>query len=67
MIRVGTTKDFSELDIEPLPAMLSDPEYPFMLANIGGVIFAKAPAEIRGQTIEGLGGHEIKSAKTDFG
>jgi hypothetical protein len=37
------------------------------LANIDGVIFAKAPVEIRGQVIEGLGGHEIKSAKTDFG
>jgi putative phage-type endonuclease len=67
MIRAETAKDFPELDIEPLPAMLADPEHPFMLANIDGVIFAKAPVEIRGQTIEGLGGHEIKSAKTGFG
>jgi putative phage-type endonuclease len=67
MIRAETAKDFPELDIEPLPAMLADPEHPFMLANIDGVIFAKAPVEIRWQAIEGLGGHEIKSAKTDFG
>jgi putative phage-type endonuclease len=67
MIRSETTKYFPELDIEPLPAMLFDPEHLFMLANIDGVIFAKAPVEIRGQVIEGLGGHEIKSAKTNFG
>jgi hypothetical protein len=38
-----------------------------MVANIDGVIFAKAPVEIRGQTIEGLDGQEIKSARTNFG
>jgi putative phage-type endonuclease len=67
MIRVETTRDFPELEIEPLPFMLADPEYPFMLANIDSVIFAKTPVEIRGEVVEGLGGHEIKSAKTAFG
>jgi putative phage-type endonuclease len=67
LIRAETAKDFPELDIEPLPAVLADPEHPFMLANIDGAIFAKAPVEIRGQVIEGPGGHEVKSAKTNFG
>jgi putative phage-type endonuclease len=67
MIRAETARDFPELEIEPLPAVLTDPEHPFMSANIDGVIFAKAPVEIRGQAVEGLGGHEIKSAKTGFG
>jgi putative phage-type endonuclease len=67
MIRAETAKGFPELDIEPLPAMLADPEHPFMLANIDGMIFAKSPVEIRGQAIEGLGGHEIKSTKRGFG
>jgi putative phage-type endonuclease len=66
-IRAETAKDFPGLDIEPLQAMLADPEHTFMLANIDGVILVKDPVEIRGQSIEGLGGHEIKSARTDFG
>jgi putative phage-type endonuclease len=66
-IQAETIKDFPELDIEPVPFMLFDPDHPFMMANIDGVIFAnKKPVEIRGETIEGLGGHEIKSAKTDY-
>jgi hypothetical protein len=40
------------------------PEHPFMLANINGLLFADTPSAIRGQTIAGMGGHEIKSAKT---
>jgi putative phage-type endonuclease len=67
MIRMETTKDFPGLQIEPVPAMFSDPDNPYMIANLDGAIFAETPIEIRGQTIEGLGGHEIKSAKTNYG
>ena len=70
VIRAETTKDFPGLRIEPVPAILYDPEhghYGYMIANIDGVIFAENPIEIRGQSIEGLGGHEIKSAKTKYG
>jgi putative phage-type endonuclease len=67
MIRLETAKDFPELEIETTPVMFFAPESLIMLANIDGVILAKAPIEIRGQAIEGLGGHEIKSAKTNFG
>jgi putative phage-type endonuclease len=67
MIRVETVKDFPELEIDTTPVMFFAPESLIMLANIDGVILAKAPVEIRGQSIEGLGGHEIKSAKTNFG
>jgi predicted phage-related endonuclease len=67
MIRMETMKDLQDVMIEPLPAMLYDPEFPFMAANLDGVIRVDKPVEIRGQTIEGLGGHEIKSAKTNYG
>jgi putative phage-type endonuclease len=66
-IRAETIKDFPGLDIETVPLMLFDPDYLFMAANIDGVILAEEPVEIRGETIQGLGGHEIKSAATDYG
>ena len=66
-IREEVAGDFPELEIESVPVMFFDPEHPFMAANIDGVIFAKTPVEIRGQIIEGLGGHEIKSANTNYG
>ena len=66
-IREETQTYFPELEIAQVPYMFTDPEYPFMAANIDGVILAKTPVEIRGQTIEGLGGHEIKSARTGYG
>jgi predicted phage-related endonuclease len=38
-----------------------------MRANIDGVVLAKEPVEIGGETVSGLGGHEIKSAKSAYG
>lgn len=66
-IREETSKDFPNLEIEAVPYMFFNQENPFMLANIDSVIFAKSPVEIRNEIIEGLGGHEIKSAKTNYG
>lgn len=67
MIRVEAVKEFPELEIETVPFMFTDMEHAFMMANIDGVVFAKAPVEIRGEAIEGLGGFEAKSAKTNYG
>ena len=66
-VREETESSFPEFEIEKVPYMFFDPEHPFMLANMDGVVLAKTPVEIRGETIEGLGGHEIKSSKTGFG
>jgi predicted phage-related endonuclease len=66
-IREKTAEDYPEITIEPVPVMLYDPEYKFMIANIDGLFLPKTPVEIRGQIIEGLGGHEIKSAMTNYG
>ena len=66
-IRIEAMKDFPELEIETVPVMLFCPEHPFMSANIDGAILAKTPVVIRGETIEGLGGHEIKTSETGFG
>jgi len=66
-IREETMEIYPELEIETVPYMFTDPEYPFMLANIDGIIRVKTPVEIRGEVIEGLGGFEAKSARTDHG
>lgn len=67
-IREDMQKGFEkELEIEAIPYMFFNQQNPFMLANIDGVILVKKPIEIRGETIEGFGGHEIKSAKTNYG
>ena len=66
-IRDWTAEDFPEFEIEKVPYMFFDPEHPFMMANLDGVILAKTPVEIRGETVEGIGGHEIKTSEQDWG
>ena len=60
-IRDGLAKDL-ELRIEPVPGMFTSTEYPFMNANLDGLVFADQPKEINGKLISGLGGLEIKTA-----
>ncbi|MDR1231300.1 MAG: YqaJ viral recombinase family protein, partial [Spirochaetaceae bacterium] len=67
VIRKAAQKAYPGLEIETVPYMFEHPQYPFMRANIDGVILAKEPVEIGGETVTGLGGHEIKSAKTAYG
>jgi putative phage-type endonuclease len=67
VIRQITKEDFPQITIEPVPFMFYHPVYPFMSANIDGAIHAPEIVNIRGQDILGVGGHEIKSAKTDYG
>jgi putative phage-type endonuclease len=67
VIRQITVEDFPQLVIEQVPFMFYHPDYPFMSANIDGIIHAPDTLNVRGQDILGLGGHEIKSAKTAYG
>lgn len=60
-IREGLAKDLN-LQIEAVPGMFTSVEYPFMNANLDGLVFADQPKEINGKLINGLGGLEIKTA-----
>lgn len=53
--------------IEEVPYMFFSDEYPFMSANIDGVIYIQEPKEIAGITLQGLGGHEIKTSQRGEG
>jgi hypothetical protein len=65
VIRQITVEDFPQLVIELVPFMFLHPIYPFMPANIDWAIYAPDVVNVRGQDIMGVGGHEIKSAKTN--
>ncbi|MDR2144449.1 MAG: YqaJ viral recombinase family protein [Treponema sp.] len=67
VIRQLTGEDFPQLVIEPVPFMFFHPLYPFISANIDGVVYAHEVVHVRGEDIVGIGGHEIKSAKTGYG
>jgi putative phage-type endonuclease len=69
-----TREEFPLMEIETVPYMFYSPDYPFMSANIDGII--KVTPNIHagwfGWGMDGfndniIGGHEIKSAKTDYG
>ncbi|MDR2535102.1 MAG: YqaJ viral recombinase family protein [Treponema sp.] len=66
-IRQFARDAFPDLIIEPFPYMLTSKAYPFMGANIDGVIFTEKHVSIGKQEITGLGGHEIKSSKSGYG
>lgn len=52
--------------IETVPGTMRSRENPFMQANLDGLVWAESPVTIGLDTVEGLGGHEIKtSAKGD--
>ncbi|MDR3284264.1 MAG: YqaJ viral recombinase family protein, partial [Treponema sp.] len=67
VIRQITIEEFPQLVIEPVPFMFNSPVYPFMSANIDGAIHAPETLSVGGEDILGVGGHEIKSAKTTYG
>jgi putative phage-type endonuclease len=67
VIRQITIEEFPHLAIESVPFMFTSPVYPFMSANIGGAIHAPEVVNVGGEDILGVGGHEIKSAKTAYG
>jgi putative phage-type endonuclease len=67
VIRQITIEDFPQLVIKPVPFMFFHPVYPFMSANIDGIIRAPDVVNVRREDILGVGGHEIKSTKTNYG
>lgn len=55
-------------ELEACPAMFQSNEYPYMLANLDGLINLKTnKLTLNGQTVTGLGGHEIKTSKRGDG
>jgi putative phage-type endonuclease len=66
VVRDWFAENWPELDVARVPYIFCSPDYPFMSANIDGLIRADV-ATIGGKTITGLGGLEIKSSKTGYG
>lgn len=62
-------KASEELGIEicSVPGMYTSKEYTFMNANLDGICHADHPVTIGGETVEGFGGHEIKTSATGDG
>ena len=68
-IRKGLAEDLN-LQIETAPVMFKSEEYPFMLADLDGLVFVPESRVIEGVSVEGIGGLEIKTAtsrNTEFG
>lgn len=55
------------IEIESVPGMYTSLEIPYMNANLDGLCFAENPVTIGGETVEGLGGHEIKTSSRGEG
>jgi putative phage-type endonuclease len=69
VIRDWFAESWPEIHAERVPYMFYSPDYPFMSANIDGLLFLEEGrlATIGGKEISGLGGLEIKSSKTGYG
>ena len=55
------------IEIESVPGMYTSLEIPYMNANLDGLCFAENPVTVGGETVEGLGGHEIKTSSCGEG
>lgn len=55
------------ISICTVPGMYTSNEYPFMNANLDGVCHADHQVTIGGETVEGIGGHEIKTSNSGDG
>ncbi|MGL4981675.1 MAG: YqaJ viral recombinase family protein [Treponemataceae bacterium] len=53
--------------IETVDGMFTSIKYPFMVANLDGLVFVDGEKEISNTTVSGLGGHEIKTSRTGDG
>lgn len=55
-------------ELETAPVVFFSNEYPYMLANLDGLINLKTDTvTLQGNTVTGLGGHEIKTSKMGDG
>jgi len=66
-IRQCLAEEHPEFTVEKLPYMLYHPEYPFMSANLDGLLYTKTPVKIGDDECIGLGGLEIKTTKSGYG
>lgn len=55
------------IEIETVPGMYTSLEIPYMNANLDGLCYAENQIKIGGETVEGLGGFEIKTSSSGEG
>lgn len=55
------------IEIESVPGMFTSKAYPFMNANLDGLVFADSERLLAGKEVSGLGGHEIKTSRNGDG
>jgi putative phage-type endonuclease len=69
IMRGWFAENYPDILIAKVPYMFYSDKYPFMSANVDGLIEAKKTVIIRGKELQGIGGLEIKSSKYgyDFG
>jgi putative phage-type endonuclease len=67
VVRDWFAESFPDITVAKVPYMFYSSDYPFMSANLDGVLHVKGQASIGGKEISGLGGLEIKSSKTGHG
>ena len=65
-VRQETEKELG-IVIEEVPGMFKSTVFPFMNANVDGLIYAENPVTVGNETIVGLGGHEIKTSANGDG
>ena len=65
-IRKKAAEDLN-IQICTVPGMYTSIEYPFMNANLDGLCHAENPVTIGGETVQGNGGHEIKTSSQGEG
>jgi putative phage-type endonuclease len=66
VIRARFGETYPNMVIEKVPYILYSPEFPFMSANLDGII-AGPETEINGMKVSGIGGLEIKTTKSGYG
>jgi putative phage-type endonuclease len=66
VMRNWFAEQYPDLLVLKVPYMFYSPKYPFMSANIDGLIEAKKLVIIQGKEIKGVGGLEIKSSKYGY-
>jgi putative phage-type endonuclease len=67
VVREYFKEEYPALTVEKVPYILYHPKYPFISANLDGIIDAGAGCEVRNVVLKGLGGLEIKSSKSGYG
>jgi putative phage-type endonuclease len=67
VIRDWFADSWPDITVAKVPYMFYSHDYPFMSANIDGILLVDGLVNIGGKIISSLGGLEIKSSKTGYG